>query len=113
MKMRFQRKKLLGQINEVLDALKPLGLNGGVVTHTVPNREGLLVKEIRSIGNGAYVVRTWSTDTRGNRVFTDLEFTVSKDSFTSSEGYSADVMEDLASLLTSAKLGAERRSHTT
>jgi len=103
MKMRFRRKKLLDQINEGLESLESLGLKTGTMTHTIASRGDVLTKEIKRVGDGAYVVRTWTTDARNNRVFSDLTFTVSKDTFTSSEGYSVDVMESLASLLEAVK----------
>jgi len=111
MKMRFRRKKLLDQINEGLESLESLGLKTGSVTHTLISREDVpvLTKEIRSVGNGAYVMRTRTKDDRGNPVVTDLTFTVTKDTFTSSEGYSVDVLESLASLLEAVKRYAKDR----
>ena len=103
MKMRFQRKKILDQINAGLENLSTLGLSKGTITYQVPGLGDDITKEIKHIGNGAYVVRTWTTDSRSNRIVSDLSFTVSRDTFTSSEGYSVDVMESLAALFEAVK----------
>jgi len=109
MKMRFRRKKLLDQINTGLESLNLLGLNEGTITYPVPSRGSDMTKEVKHIGNGAYVVRTWTIDSRSNHVFSDLSFTVSKDTFTSSEGYSTDTMESLASLFEAIKRSRQKR----
>jgi len=110
MKMRFKRKKLLEQINEGLQSLELLSSSSSVVTYTVASREDVLTKELKSMGNGAFVIRTWSTDARSNRVFSDLRFDITEDTFTSSEGYSVDVMESIAALLMSMNMNAKKRA---
>jgi len=102
--MLFRRKEILDQINEELKRFDSESSEKDPARTIAATRDKVTIKEIRKVGNGAYVVRTRMPDENGKSVSTDLSFTVTEHTFTSSKGYSVDVMESIASVLVAIRL---------
>jgi len=101
--MLFRRKEILDQINEELKLLDAVDPAKDPVRFTIA-ADKVTTKEIRKVGNGAYVMRTWHAGRAEKRDFSDLTFRVSEHTFESSKGYSVDVMEGIAGALVAIRL---------
>jgi len=107
-----RRKEIFQTLKEGIKNLPELAPKGGTVLYPLQVTDGVVTasKRIEHIDGGDYAIMTSFVQKNSTVTFSEVTFSVSENSFASSNGASTDTIEVIAAILMVAKLQARQHS---